>query len=183
MGVFRANRFSVTSLHFRSYPGCLKLSENHPGTNLIQKNRLDASVQSIDPSLILRTGFPNTHHLITIFIKFHFDTSLIIGGTSKTIITFQSLPRVNNLLHAANILLIIIGVFSLFVYYRSIIDKLYPLFPITLLIVEEFIDVFHIGLIFTRFSAGEYPSAHIIFISIMSYILRQSNPFFFNSAS
>lgn len=91
--------FAEAGFHFRCHPAGLQLAEHDPAADFIQQYGLDASMQRIQPPLILRTRLPDAHHLVTVLIKLHSHTGFIVGRATETVVALHIFPRIDNLLH------------------------------------------------------------------------------------
>ena len=61
---------------------------NEARTYFIEQDRLYASMQGVDPTLVFGFRFPNAYHIVAVFVKFHFYAGFIVGCATKTIVPF-----------------------------------------------------------------------------------------------
>ena len=96
-------RDGITVFHCQvgSHTGGLELAVDKPSAKFIHQRRLNPSVQSLEPALIVIARILYTDNIISVLIKLHLEPVWVLRATCKAIIPLllQSQIWVSDLLH------------------------------------------------------------------------------------
>ena len=101
----RSYGFAVLEVERSGHSRGLELACYEPAGSLIDKCRLDTTVQCILPTLIIRSGGPETDNIIAIFVELHLQSVRVVRSTSEAVVALILLSDVwiDNLFHISKI--------------------------------------------------------------------------------
>ena len=89
----------ILRLHARGHTRRLQFPGNDPTANLIEEQGLYATMQRVQPSLVIGRRLPLADNILAILIKMKVKPKRVIGRTAFAVLARHSLPRVDNFLH------------------------------------------------------------------------------------
>ncbi len=81
-------RHGIAVFHFKAYrhSGSLKFAVYYPASDFIHKGGLNASMQGLQPTLIIVGGIPEADKVVPVLIELHLKTARILRTACKTIV-------------------------------------------------------------------------------------------------
>ena len=95
------DRLTEANIHTRRNSARLEFAEQHPATQLVEQCRLHASVQRIEPTLMLGGWSPAAHNLLAIFVELHSQAVFVLRVATVAVVALDFEPRIDNLSHSA----------------------------------------------------------------------------------
>lgn len=94
-------RYGLAELDVQA--GCestrLHLARNDPAAGLVNQRAEHATMHGVYPPLIVSSGLPIAHDIISVLIELHVKSERIIGRTSEAVVFRVPAPRIDYLLH------------------------------------------------------------------------------------
>ena len=93
----------IAHLHLGGDAGSLEQMEDDPSAYLVQQHGLHASVEGIDPRLMVLRGAPDGDDVVAVLEEAHPCAYGVIGAASEAVIPGGMCPRIDNPFHCDNI--------------------------------------------------------------------------------